>query len=428
MLARGAFAALFVAIALLVVVVGLFRTVALLAVCVGGAVLTIAALYAFLVNRGALRWISLAVVVIIPLAVIAAIVNAGLFWALIPIVVLLAAAVWWGRAALVRDGRVPPSPEIAVPPPAHPILLMNPNSGGGKVGQFDLIRRAEALGAEVVLIQGPGHVDVAELARQAVARGADLLGAAGGDGTQALVAQVAAQNGLPFLVISAGTRNHFALDLGIDRDDPVRSLSALTDGVEIRVDLGEVGGHPFVNNASFGVYAEVVRSPAYRADKVRTVLDLLPDVLAGKRGAPLVARAENTTVMGPQAVLVSNGPYRTDDLAGLGRRAQLDSGLLGVVTISVRGARQAVGLFNRAHNRGMVRLEASEVVVDSEAAEIAVGVDGESIMFPTPVKCRIQPGALRVRLPRDRPGVPPLRPAWDWLRLWELTKTSARRQ
>src|ERR1700748_209442 len=100
-----------------------------------------------------------------------------------------------------------------------------------------------------------------------VAGGADLLGVAGGDGTQALVADVAVEHGLPFLVISAGTRNHFALDLGLDRDDPSKCLDALIDGVELHVDLGVVNGRPFVNTVSFGAYAALVQSPEYRADK-----------------------------------------------------------------------------------------------------------------------------------------------------------------
>jgi Diacylglycerol kinase catalytic domain len=133
-------------------------------------------------------------------------------------------------------------------------------------------------------------VDVAALARQAVADGADLLGVAGGDGTQALVAGIAAEHGLPFLVISAGTRNHFALDLGLDRDNPAACLDALTDGEEQRIDLGVIGGRTFVNNASFGAYAEVVRSPAYRDDKRGTTLAILPDLLSGHRGAALSAR------------------------------------------------------------------------------------------------------------------------------------------
>jgi diacylglycerol kinase family enzyme len=167
-------------------------------------------------------------------------------------------------------------PARDVAPPQHAFVIMNPRLGGGKVARFGLKDKAEALGAEVALLEGPGTVDVAALARQAVADGADLLGVAGGDGTQALVAGIAAEHDLPFLVISAGTRNHFALDLGLDRDNPAACLDALTDGVEQRIDLGVIGGRTFVNNASFGAYAEIVESPAYRDDKRGTTLQVLP--------------------------------------------------------------------------------------------------------------------------------------------------------
>src|ERR1700758_4370011 len=115
---------------------------------------------------------------------------------------------------------------------------MNPKSGGGKVGKFDLKRKAEALGAEVFIVDGATMVDLAEVAHQAVANGADLLGVAGGDGTQALIAGVAAEHGLPFVVISAGTRNHFALDLGLNRDDPTACLGSLASR------RGGVAGRP----------------------------------------------------------------------------------------------------------------------------------------------------------------------------------------
>ena len=297
---------------------------------------------------------------------------------------------------------------------------MNPRSGGGKVARFGLREKAEALGATVAMLEGPGIVDVAALARQAIAEGADLLGVAGGDGTQALVAGLAAEHGLPFLVISAGTRNHFALDLGLDREDPARCLEALTDGVEMRVDLGIIGDRTFVNNASFGAYAEVVRSPAYRDDKRGTALRMLPDLLSGHQGPRLSARAGAASIDAPQALLVSNDPYGMGDVAGLGRRARLDAGTLGVVAIRVGSARQAVELIRRGHGQGLTTLTADEVVVEADAPEIPVGVDGETIMMTTPVRCSIRPGALRVVVPRDRPGVPEASPALDWTRLRQL--------
>ena len=297
---------------------------------------------------------------------------------------------------------------------------MNPRSGGGKVAKFGLKQKAEALGAQVALLEGPGQVDVAALARQAVADGADLLGVAGGDGTQALVAGIAAEHGLPFLVISAGTRNHFAMDLGLDRDDPAACLDALTDGVEQRIDLGVIGGRTFVNNASFGAYAEVVQSPAYRDDKRGTTLQMLPDILTGHRGAKLTARAGQTPVTGPQALLVSNNPYEGGDIAGLSRRARLDSGMLGVVAVTVNNALQAAMLLRGARGQGLSTLTAGEVVVDADVPEIPVGIDGETVMMPTPVRCTIQPRALRVRVPRDRPGTRPSKPALDWHTLRQL--------
>jgi diacylglycerol kinase family enzyme len=250
-----------------------------------------------------------------------------------------------------------------------------------------------------------------------VAQGADLLGVAGGDGTQALVAGIAAEHGLPFVVITAGTRNHFALDLGLDRADPPACLAALSDGVELRVDLGLINGQVFVNNASFGAYAEVVETPAYRADKLKTTLDLLPDLLQGHRGARLSAQADGTEIRSPQALLLANNPYGTGDIAGLSRRARLDRGMLGVVGVKVRTARQAADLVRDRHAAGLSVLTAKEVQISADAAQIPVGIDGEAVSMSTPVTCTICPSALRVWVPRNRPGVPAPKPPVNWARL-----------
>jgi diacylglycerol kinase family enzyme len=349
--------------------------------------------------------------------------SRGLLWVVLLALGLLALAVASGRAALRRDAIPERMREHRVPPPRRPYLIMNPRSGGGKVVRFGLKDKAEALGATVAVLEGPGTVDVGELARRAVADGADLLGVAGGDGTQALVAGIAAEYNLPLLVISAGTRNHFALDLGLDREDPSRCLEALRDGVELRVDLGFIADRPFVNNASFGAYAAVVQSPAYRDDKTRTTLDQLPGLLAGQQGPRLVARAENVTIQGPQAVLVSNNQYGMGDIAGLGRRARLDRGTLGVFAVTVNSAAQAAGLLRGRSSRGLTSVAGREVVVDADASQIPVGIDGEALLLDTPVRCVVQPAALRVRVPRDRPGVPDPKPIMDWKRLRQIALT-----
>jgi diacylglycerol kinase family enzyme len=403
---------------------GVRGSVGLLLVGLVGVALTLAGAWWFLTHRGIVRWLAAVVVVLTPLVVAVLFALAGLIGIVVVFLLLGAGAVGAGRRALADAGAVVAPREYEVAPPRRPYLIMNPRSGGGKVERFGLVERARALGAEVLLLEG--GVDVVGLARQAVRAGADLLGVAGGDGTQALVAGVAAEHGLPFLVISAGTRNHFALDLGLDRDDPATCLDALPDGVELRVDLGVIGDRTFVNNASFGAYAAVVQSPAYRADKTGTTLQMLPDLLAGHRGPQLRLRAGGTKLTGPQAILVSNNPYGLDDPAGLGRRPRLDGGMLGVLAVSVRGAVDAAGLIAGRRSRSLTVLAATHAVVDADSPTVPVGIDGEAVLLPPPVRCTIRPGALRVRVPRHRPGVPPPRPELDWTRLRKLALSTGR--
>ena len=419
-LARLSFALVACTVAVVAVEAGLM-TFAMLATGLVAAAVSLTAAYWFLSRRGALRWLSATLFVAAPVAVIVVYALHSLLW-----VALVAAAGWLlagvtAREALARDHWEWRMPEYPVHRLArHPFLIMNPKSGGGKVGRFDLQRRAEDLGAEVFLLSGPEPVDVAEVARTAVADGADLLGVAGGDGTQALVAGIAADHGVPFMVITAGTRNHFALDLGLDRGNPPACLGALSDPVELRIDLGVIGGRTFVNNASFGAYAEVVEDPAYRDDKLGTTLELLPDLMQGQRGSTLTVDADGAQITAPTALLVGNNPYGTGDIAGLGRRARLDRGALGVVAVKVQSAREAADLLRGRRAAGLRVLTVQEVTVTADTPELPVGIDGEAVTLPVPVLCTVRPRVLRVWVPRDRPGTPAPKPELNWVRLRQL--------
>jgi diacylglycerol kinase family enzyme len=436
-LARLAFAALIAAAAVLVAG-GILRSITALLIGLAGLAVSCAAAWWVIAHRGLVRWLAAIALVAVPAGIITLYVLVDLLWEIAVSTALTGAGLVAGRRALLAGresdrgpGRGGP-PEVAAAPPRRPFLIMNPRSGGGKVGRFGLAEGAADRGAEVALLTGPGKVDIIALARQAVDHGADLLGVAGGDGTQALVAGIAAGRDVPMMVISAGTRNHFALDLGLDRDDPAAGLDALgDDGVEVRIDLGEIAGRTFVNNASFGAYAQVVQSPAYRDDKAGTALEMLPGLLSGTDGPHLTVRVDGEVILdGPQAVLVSNNPYETDDIAGLGRRARLDTGVLGVVGVHVEGAAQAAALLRPAGRTGsLTALTAREVVIDSDRPQIPVGIDGEAVMLPAPVRCTIAPLALRVRVPAGRPGVPVPAPRLTWARLARLAlsrKTRAR--
>ncbi|MGW0122372.1 diacylglycerol/lipid kinase family protein [Streptomyces sp. NPDC003327] len=425
-LARGALLAAAAAVGVLLSAVG-SGVLVLLTGLVGLAAAAVG-LWWFLAHRGALRVLGALLAVGAPCAVLALYVVGGVW-----LVALVALGLWGVALGCARSALRRPLTDVqhGVPAvrPQRPVLIMNPKSGGGKVGRFGLVERAEKLGARVILIDPSTPTDVEALARRAVAEGADLLGAAGGDGTQALVAAVAAEHNLPFLVISAGTRNHFALDLGLDREDPAACLDALTDGEELRVDLGSVSGRPFVNTVSFGVYADVVQRPEYRDAKAGTALEALPDLLQGGGGERLDATADAVSLPGQQALLVSNNPYATPDPFAwdAAQRTRLDRGELGVIAIRVDGAVQAAALAVwGTQSEGLNVLTARRVEVlgptgaTGEGRLIPVAVDGEALRLPTPVVCELRPRALRVLVPRDRPGTTPPRPPLDWRRITRL--------
>jgi len=408
----------FLAALLLIIGAGGFAGAFLLVTGTITAVLLLAGLWWFLAKRGVERSLGLGLAILAVGTLIYLYAREDVLVLALVAIVLFAAGGAAARLALDNDDDWMPTTDA--PRAAHPFIVMNPHSGGGKVVKFDLQAKAEALGAEVALLDGPGYVDVAALVRAAITRGADLLGVAGGDGTQALVAGIAAAHDLPFLVISAGTRNHFALDLGLDRDDPSTCLAALSDGVEVRVDLGMLEDRPFVNNASFGAYAEIVQSPQYRDHKEGTILSMLPDLLTGKNAEKLSVQVGNTKVEGSQAILVSNNPYGSGRLIDMGRRNRLNQAVLGVVAGRLDSAAHAVDLIRRDQGQSLSVLAGREVLINADTPQIPVGVDGEALTVSTPVHCTIRPGALRVRLPRHRPGVPRPKTRIEWDRLWRL--------
>ncbi|MER5448153.1 diacylglycerol kinase family protein [Streptomyces sp. NPDC002764] len=414
--ARVALLALLGSVLVPLVFAGL-RSVLWLLVGMAGLALAAVGVWWTLAHTGALRVLGVLLSVTAPLTVLALYAASGMLGPACLSLALWALAVMAAHTALAPShGARKPEPAAV---PRRPWIVMNPRSGGGKVGRFQLVDKARAAGAEVVLLDA--GQDVVDLARRAVAEGADLLAVAGGDGTQALVAEVAARHDVPFAVIPAGTRNHFALDLGLDREDPAAALEALTDGVEIRVDLGFAADRVFVNNASFGTYASVVADPAYRDAKVHTALQTLPGLLAGKDAATLRMRADAARADGLQALLVSNNPYRRAvDSAHPGRRQRLDSGRLGVLCVRVDNTVQAARLVRGPRSGSVMRLDAEEVVVEADSDTVAVGIDGEYVTLPSPVVCRSSPAALRVVVPRHRPGVPTAAGPADWPRVTRL--------
>jgi diacylglycerol kinase family enzyme len=351
------------------------------------AVAGVAAFAARTVDEGAVRWSGLV----------------GL--------VLVAAAVLLARYAL----RVPPPTGDglwAVPAGGRTtrrgVLLANPRSGGGKVEQFDLVELARSHGIEVVLLGEDD--DLTALAERAARRGADALGMAGGDGSLACVAQVCVDHDLPFVCVPAGTRNHYAMDLGLNRTDPGDALAAFVNGEEHRLDYATVNGRMFLNNVSLGVYAAAVEQPGYRDAKVETTLGLLPDLVA--KGGPWFDLQFDVPDHGrldaAALVQVSNNAYETAG-PNFGRRLRLDDGELGIVAVDVGQVGDLVALTVLAAARHPERFSgvwpwtARSFVVESPQPELGVGIDGEHDRLQPPLDFEVVSRGLRVLVPAGTP-------------------------
>jgi len=260
------------------------------------------------------------------------------------------------------------------------LLLVNPRSGDDRPSAEDLRDEAERHGIQVRLLAEDD--DAVELARKA---DADALGMAGGDGSLAPVAAVAIERELPFVVVPFGTRNHFARDVGLDRDDPIRALDAFLKARERHVDVGRVNGDLFLNNVSLGLYADLV----HRRESHRR----RGEALARLRALVLLARDRSTlgiTVDGQpvetHVALIANNDYQLD-LFSLGERQGLDAGRL---HLHIAHGLLPGSWQERAGDR---------FVIDSIRGRLHAARDGEPAELDTPLEFTIEPRALRVLLP-----------------------------
>jgi diacylglycerol kinase family enzyme len=356
------------------------------------------------------RWVGLGGALVGVVVVIAAVIAAAdgdrpLIRAAL-VLVLFGVTIGSARLAMVRHLHAQDALQPhAVARPRHPVLICNPWSGGGKVDKFGLVELANELGVETVMLAR--GLDLEQLARDAIARGADCLGMAGGDGSQALVASIAVECGVPFVCVTAGTRNHFAQDLGLDREDPRTSVHAFRDAVERRIDYATVNGRFFVNNVSLGVYAAIVQQDGYRDAKVQTTKAMLPELL-GNTDAPLDLQfftPDGAEVDGAFVIQVSNNPYTLGSSLDAGQRRRIDTGELGVIAVTGTSGKDAAGLLaldavgRRNRSRNWHEFTAESFEVRSRSGSAFAGVDGEALEMTTPMEFRIYPRGLRLLVP-----------------------------
>ena len=345
-----------------------------------------------LLRAGPGRSIGFAVAACFAVAVPVLVIAEGAVLRDLAVAALVVLAIAAARRAFATRAELPPAPR-----PSRAVLFYNPKSGGGKAERFKLADEARARGIEPRELRRGD--DLNDLVDAAIRDGADALAMAGGDGSQAIVAAAAAKRDLPYACIPAGTRNHFALDLGVLRDDVVGALDALVDGRERRVDLAEVNGRVFVNNVSLGVYAEAVEQEGYREAKIRTLVATAPRALGsdGETGFSW-SGPDGRERQGAAVLMVSNDAYRLGRALGSGTRPRLDAGELGVAAVEIGGA----------HGPSPRLEEWTAAEFEVRAGEpVPAGVDGESLRLDPPVVFTSRPRALRVRIAPHHPGASP---------------------
>jgi diacylglycerol kinase family enzyme len=210
---------------------------------------------------------------------------------------------------------------------------------------------------------------------------------AGGDGSLAAVAQVALERGVPFVAVPFGTRNHFARDLGLDRDDPIGALAAFT-GTERRIDVGRVGDRLFLNNVSLGIYAELVRRRERHRRRRNAFAQLRALFLLARTRSQLELTIDGSPV-DAELALVANNHYKLD-LFSLGERERLDEGRLHLYL---------------AHGWRPSRWDEQareQLTVDVASHQLDAAIDGEPVTLETPLDFRVEPRALRVLVPASR--------------------------
>ena len=409
----AAIGALLVSLATMVVLI-IFTARNLLyvvAALLGGGI-SISAIWIAATNKR-FRWLATAAAVLFLAGTVASLtqVGRGLIAVVVALVGILAASMLGTLALRWEVNHALTERWHPVTAARHGVVLMNPVSGDAKVARFHLFEEAQRRGISPVLLQSGD--DLEELAETAVNQGADVLGMAGGDGSQAVVAAVAARHRVPFVCVPAGTRNHFALDLGIDRNDPVKALDAYGPAREASVDLAEVNGVVFVNNVSLGLYAEFVSSDQYRQAKRRTVAKMLPEVLGpGATPSGLTLEGPEGPIMDAQVVEVSNNPYTLCSVIGFGSRPWLDSGALGVASLTIRhpsDVNRLVALEIGGHPErfeGWRQWSADQLQVRG-VGELVAAIDGEARTLKPPLAFAIRPRSLRVRIADGQPGASP---------------------
>ncbi len=294
-------------------------------------------------------------------------------------------------------------------PPVSVILNRTAGPGHSDEGRQRLREAFARHGLAAEVRAASSGDDLESLAREALRARPAILVAGGGDGTIRAVASVVRGSSTALGILPLGTLNHFARDLGIPSDIDA-AVAVIAAGHRQEVDVGEVNGRLFLNNASLGLYPDIVRDRTRQQRRLGRgkYWAMLWATFAVMRrspflrlkmlmdGAPLQCRSP--------FVFIGNNEYVMEGFQ-IGTRASVTTGKLSVYTTQrcTRGGlfRLALrALFGRLHQADDFSMaSARSLSVQSRKSRLWVATDGELSAMATPLEFKVRPGALTVVVP-----------------------------
>lgn len=295
---------------------------------------------------------------------------------------------------------------------ASPVaVIINAKAGGKHDANWaaGLTEKFRDVGMAVAVTLAADGDAMLATARAALAAGANMVVAGGGDGTLNAVASTIVGSGCALGVLPLGTLNHFAKDLGIPLALDA-AIAVIAAGHVIAVDAGEVNDRLFLNNSGLGMYPDIVRDREHQQERLGRGkwLAFASATLGALRRYPfLTVRLQMEDRMHERQtpfVFIGNNAYSISGFT-LGERNTLQDGLLSLY-VAQRTSR--IGLLRLALRSLFGRLEqardfdamtAAELVIETRHRRLLVATDGEVTRMTTPLHYRTRPRALRVVVP-----------------------------
>lgn len=289
-------------------------------------------------------------------------------------------------------------------------MIVNAASGTGAARRrvAEIAQHLARAGRDGTITTVPGGQALRRAAQSALEAGCDALVAGGGDGTVSALASVTVGSEVPLGVLPLGTLNHFAKDVGIPLDLE-EALHVILAGHTRSVDVGEVNGRTFINNASLGVYPRIVQlRERYREKGLGKWFAALWGTLTVLRRRPFmtvrVRTAAEDIVRRTPAVLVGNNPYETAG-PSLGSRSSFNQGVLALYVMNADARVSLLRLAWQVWRKGAERVRevdcllTDEALIEATRPALRAALDGEVVGLETPLGFRSRPGALRVLVP-----------------------------